>query len=215
MPPPNSTARACPRPSTSGRAPQEAAAAHGLQLQEPRYPGRERARQRPRAPGGPHSARAPERINRPGRARPPARVRAPRPPESPSRPSPTQGAEAREPRDVLGSGAAPRSPGPSGSGPPAPARRCVGWARCLRPAPRCIPAPLESSPGDVAAAATAAVLPAGPAAPLGAPVLPSPLQDRQDFPLTAPWAPSYIQPSQPMSAESLSRDNWCVESRES
>ena len=107
----------------------------------------------------------------------------------------------------------------------------VSWAQRQRPArprpPLCGVGPLsqarnpatslpqlEPSPGDVAAAAAAAVLPAGPAAPLGAPVLPSPLQDRQDFPLTAPWAPSYIQPSQPMSAESLSRDDWGVESRE-
>ena len=67
------------------------------------------------------------------------------------------------------------------------------WCDCLSLATPL--SPLEPSPGDVVAAATAAVLPAGPAAPLGGPVLPSQLQDRQDFPLTAPWAPSYIQPS--------------------
>lgn len=69
-------------------------------------------------------------------------------------------------------------------------------------------------PGDVTAAA-ASVLPAGPASPPGASVLPSPLRDRQDFLLTAPWAPSYIQPSRPMGAEGPSRENRSVGSRES
>lgn len=98
------------------------------------------------------TARARPCINRSEHARAPVRVRAPRPPESPTCLSYTpQGAGAREPRDILHSGAAPRSLGPRGSGPPAPARRCVGWARCLRPVgsphpcPHCSPHPATSS----------------------------------------------------------------------
>ena len=220
-PPPNSRARV-PKPGVAGgRAPQKAALAQGPQLQERRYPNRERARRRTRAPRGPHSARAPVYKQARPRASTSARSRA-APTLVPDRPLPTpQGAGAREPRGILRSGAAPRSPGPSGSGPPARPRPPLCGVGPLSQARRFATSlpPLQPSPGDVVvvvvAAAAAAALPAGPAAPLGAPVPPSPLQDRQDFPLTAPWAPSYIQPSQPMGAECPSRDNRSVGSRES
>lgn len=151
------------------------------------------------------------------RARAPARPRAPRPPKPQARPSPTAGRRHAS-RGTLSVPKPParRSPRPSGSGPPAPARRCVGWA-CCPPQTHSLaafpPSP-EPSPGDVTAAAASA-LPAGPASPPGASVLPPQLQDRQDFLLTAPWAPSYIQPSRPMGAEGLSRENRSVGSRES
>lgn len=111
------------------RAP-EAVLAHGPQL---RADGNAHV-ERLRATGGPHSARVTARKKKTRScARASARTRAPRPPKPQARPSPTRGAEAREPRDVLRTEAAPRSPGPSGSGPPAPARRCVRWACCPRP----------------------------------------------------------------------------------
>lgn len=47
-----------------------------------------------------------------------------------------------------------------------------------------------------------------------APVPPSSLRARQAFLLTAPWAPSYIQPPQPMGAERSSRETWRRRSRE-
>lgn len=187
------------RPEARGRGrarARKAVPAPRPQFQEPRNPGRGRARRRPRAPGKPHGARAPVRINRPSRARAPARVRAPRPPD-PHPPLPH-----------------PRSGGARAQGhSPLRGRPKVSWAQQqqqpVRPRPPLCGvgplsqalslatslSPLEPSPGDAAAAAAAAVLPAGPAAPLGGPVLPLPLQDRQDFPLTAHWAPSYIQPS--------------------
>ena len=208
QPPPNSGARA-PKPGVAGgRAPQKAALAQGPQLQEPRYPDRERARRRPRAPGGPHSARAP--VYKQGRARPSTSAR--------SRAAPTRVPDLPLLHPTRGGGA--RAQGHS----PLRSRPEVSWAQKQRPAPPPPPVwgvgplsqarrfaaslpPLQPSPGDVVVAAAAAALPAGPTAPLGAPVPPSPLQDRQDFPLTAPWAPSYIQPSQPMGAECPSRDN--------
>lgn len=72
-----------------------------------------------------------------------ARSRA-APTRSPTHSSPTRGAKAREPRDILRSGAAPRSPGPSGSGPPAPARPpAVVWGgpAASGPQPRLAPSP--------------------------------------------------------------------------
>lgn len=125
---------------TAGRAPQNWGS---------RGSARPGSRSSPRATAESQRERARRAATRNGRTAQRARYRAkkkhalaraplralvpPRPPKPQARPSPTRGAEAREPRDVLRTEAAPRSPGPSGSGPPAPARRCVGWACCPRP----------------------------------------------------------------------------------
>lgn len=151
--PPNSRARA-PKPGVAGgRAPQKAALAQGPQHQERRYQNRERARRRPRAPRGPHSARAPAYKQARPRARTNARSRAaptrvpdlpPPPHKGRGRASPGTFSAPEPPRGLLGPAAEAR--------PPAPARRCVGWARCLRPAgsphpcPHCSPHPATSSP---------------------------------------------------------------------
>lgn len=131
-------------------------------------------------------------------------------------PPPPAGGEAREPRDGRRSEGAPRSPGPGGSGRPARPRPplCGVGPQAQSHGLAAFSPPRESSPGDVTAAAASA-LPAGPASLPGASVLLSLLQDRQDFLLTARWAPSYIQPSQPMGAEYPSRENRSAGSRES
>lgn len=124
--PTNSRARATqPGGRGEARAP-EAALAHGPQL---RANGNAHV-ERQRATGGPHSARVTAcKKQARARARPAARPCA-APTGARARPSPTGGAEAREPRAGLRSPAGPRSLGPSGGGPPAPARRCVEWACC-------------------------------------------------------------------------------------
>lgn len=217
-PPPNSRARD-PNPGVAGR---RAHAPESRSCPRAAAPGTKISGPGTRTSAATRIERSARRAHAPARSYKQARPRASitarscaAPTESTARPSPTQGAGAREPRDVLRSGATPRSLGPSGSCPPAPARRCVGWARCLRPAasphpfPYWIPHPATSPPPP-----PPPLYPPAPPHSLGAPVLPSPLQDRQDFPLTAPWAPSYIQPSQPIGAECSSRDNLSVGSRE-
>lgn len=208
--PTNSRARATqPGGRGEARAP-EAALAHGPQL-----PNGNAHVERQRATGGPHSARVTARKKQArARARPAARPCA-APTRSPGPPLPHR----------RGGGA--RAEGRS----PFPSRPEVAGAQRRRPArprpplcgvgllPQChslaaFPPLPEPSPGDATAAAASA-LPAGPASPPGASVLPSLLQDRQDFLLTAPWAPSYIQPSQPMGAEYTSRENGSSGSRES
>lgn len=207
---------------TAGRAPQNWGSRGGAR------PG---SRSSPRATAESQRERARRAATRNGRTAQRARYRAEKKntllrarlcAHSCAAPTQTSGSPLPHPR-----GGGTRAEGRS----PYRSRPEVAWAQRQRPArprpPLCgvgllpqthslaaFPPSPEPSPGDVTAAAASA-LPSGPASPPGASVLPPLLQDRQDFLLTAPWAPSYIQPSRPMGAECLSRESRSAGSRES